>query len=187
MSAIFICFVEYNNSMKDSMDHDDVPHKIYVLDSTAFLEKYSEGFADKLCATVFDVSEEMKNPYASIRFDMMLQSGLSLIEPSEDAVSRVRDAVMSTKDKLSETDIKVISLALQFKDKGKAAVVVSDDYGVQNVSKTMGIEFLPVSQKGISRTLSWKRKCTACGNVTPKEICEVCGTETKFVSKSKKR
>ncbi|MCK4808996.1 MAG: NOB1 family endonuclease [Candidatus Aenigmarchaeota archaeon] len=159
---------------------------IYVLDSTAFLENYSDAFVDKACATVYNVAEEIKSPYARIQFDMLQKAGLSILAPDDASLKAVTETVKKTGDKLSSTDISVIALALEFKGKGKKAVIVTDDYGIQNVAKSLGVKFMPVSQKGISRSLEWKRKCTACGKDTGEEICPVCGSETKFVSKAKK-
>jgi len=159
---------------------------IYVLDSTTFLEKYSDNFMDKACATVYEVAEEIKDPYARIQFDMLQKAGLSIFTPDDASLKAVNEMVKKTGDKLSSTDISVIALALEFKGKGKKAVIVTDDYGIQNVAKSLGVKFMPVSQKGISRGLVWKRKCTACGKDTGEEICPVCGSETKFVSKAKK-
>ena len=159
---------------------------IYILDSTAFLEKYSDAFMDKACATSYGVLDEMKEPYAKIRFDMLQRAGLSVLAAGDDSLKSVGDKVKITGDKLSDTDISVIALALDFISKGKKVVIVTDDYGIQNVAKSLDVKFMPVSQKGISRSLVWGRRCTACGKETSEEICPVCGTETKFVSRAKK-
>ena len=159
---------------------------IYILDSTAFLEKYSDAFMDKACATSYGVLDEMKEPYAKIRFDMLQRAGLSVLAAGDDSLKSVGDKVKITGDKLSDTDISVIALALDFICKGKKVMIVTDDYGIQNVAKSLGVKFMPVSQKGISRSLVWGRLCTACGKETSEEICPVCGSETKFVSKAKK-
>ena len=160
---------------------------IYILDSTVFLEKYSGRFSDKACVTVYEVSEEIKDPYAKIQFDMLVQSGLAILSPKDEYVRLVKDKLKDTGDKLSGTDISVIALCMEFAGRGKKAIVVSDDYGIQNTVKALGLKYLAVSQKGISRVLKWRRKCTACGADTDKEICDVCGSETKFVSKSRKK
>ncbi|NOQ55993.1 MAG: ribonuclease VapC [Nanohaloarchaea archaeon] len=160
---------------------------IYVLDSTVFLEKYSDGFSDKACVTVYEVSEEIKDPYAKIQFDMLVQSGLSILSPKDEFVKVVTDKLNESGDKLSGTDISVIALALEFSKKGKKVLIVTDDYGIQNTSKSLGLKFMAMSQKGISRILKWRRKCTACGADTDKEICDICGSETKFVSSPRKK
>ncbi|MBW6462488.1 MAG: NOB1 family endonuclease [DPANN group archaeon] len=167
----------------DTMDND----VIYILDSTVFLEKYSDRFSEKACVTVYEVSEEIKDPYAQIQFDMLVKSGLSILSSKDEYVNAVKDKLKDTGDKLSATDINVIALCMEFVRKGKKAVVVTDDYGIQNTVKSLGLKYLAVSQKGIKRVLKWRRKCTACGADTDKEICDICGSETKFVSSSGKK
>ncbi|MEA3229505.1 MAG: NOB1 family endonuclease [archaeon] len=159
-------------------------NKIYVLDSTVFLERYSDSFSDLACATVYEVAEEIQEPYAKIRFDMFVKSGLSLMTPAEKFVKAVDLKVSETRDKLSRTDVMVIALALDFASRGKDAAVVSDDYGIQNVALSLGVEFLPVSSKGIGRALKWERVCTACGKPGDGEECDVCGSRMKFVSRA---
>ena len=172
-----------NDEVGNVVDNDT----IYILDSTVFLEKYSGRVSDKACVTVYEVSEEIKDPYAKIQFDMLVQSGLAILSPKAESIDAVKAKLKDTGDKLSETDISVIALCMDFVARGKKAIVVSDDYGIQNTVKALGLKFLAVSQKGIKRVLKWRRKCTACGADTDKEICDVCGSETKFVSKSKKK
>ncbi|MBW6451706.1 MAG: hypothetical protein K0B02_03170 [DPANN group archaeon] len=163
---------------------DDI---IYILDSTVFIENYASQFMDYACVTVYDVIEELINPNAKIMLDMFVKAGLTVIEPDISHITKIKETVKKTGDKLSVTDIKVIALALQFKSKDKNCSVVSDDYGIQNVAKLLDIDFLPVSQEGIKKTLIWKKRCTACGKINDRDICGFCGSETKFYSKKAKK
>lgn len=159
---------------------------LYILDSTVFLEKYGVSFADMCCATVPEVVEEIKNPFSQIYFDMLVKSGLSVMSASAGGLKYASSKVKETGDKLSATDIAVLALALDFFWKQKKVAVVSDDYGVQNVASALKLKFVPVSQKGISRTLSWKKKCSGCGRDVSGDECPVCGSASKFVSERKK-
>lgn len=156
---------------------------IYILDSTVFLENYSMQFRDYACVTVYEVLDEVKDPKAKIQLDMSVSEGLALIEPDDKYIQDVKKTVDKTKDKLSVTDIKIIALALKFRAKDKRCMIVSDDYGVQNVAKMLGLDFLPVSQDGIKKGLLWYRKCTACGRKTDDAVCGFCGSATKFFSR----
>jgi UPF0271 protein len=85
--------------------------------------------------------------------------------------------------KLSETDIQLLSLALELKLEGFTPQIVTDDYSIQNVATQLGIEFLALATFGIKRLLEWIRYCPACyreypANCSTKE-CQVCGTELK--------
>lgn len=156
--------------------------KIHILDSTVFLEGYSSLFLDKLSITTPHVAEEIKSGKAAIEFDRALKSGLEIIEPSFKSVEEALKTRGRTQDKMSQADLSVIALALDMKKKGKDIVVVSDDYAVQNLCAHFKIEWLAVSKPGIEKKLSWKRKCTACGELTNQETCQKCGSPTRFVS-----
>lgn len=157
--------------------------KIYILDSTTFLQNYMDAFGDKPIVTVHGVLEEIKNPQAEILLDMFLKLGMEVLEPGQKEIDEVNETVKKTKDRVSNTDIKLLALALQFKNKGKECTLVSDDYAIQNLASLLKIEVLALGQDGIKKVLKWERKCTACKRYTNNEICEVCGSPTKFYSK----
>jgi rRNA maturation endonuclease Nob1 len=56
---------------------------------------------------------------------------------------------------LSKADIEVLALALDLKKKGLSPAVVSDDYAIQNVSETLGIEHASLTTFGIARRFDW--------------------------------
>ncbi len=157
---------------------------IYILDSTVFLENVSHMFNGKIIVTTPLISEEMKSSRAVIEFEKLLLEGMELLMPSQENIRYVEKQKEKTKDKLSKTDISVIALAKQFKDKNKQVKVVSDDYGVQNVCSSLGISFMPLTQKGISKEIKWTRICPACKKKQEKSICEFCGSETKVIPKA---
>ncbi len=158
--------------------------KIYVLDSTVFAEKQASKFTENACVTVLEVADEMKSLDAKVEFDRLSHT-ISIMEPEKEFTEKVEQAAKKTNDKVSPTDKKVIALALHFKAKKKAVVLVSDDYGVQNVAKSLGVEFLSVRQKGIKAQFEWQRKCTACGKPMLGTECQICGSAGKFVPKRK--
>ncbi len=157
--------------------------KLYILDSTVFLETPAPFLENKPCVTVFEVAEEMRSGKASIEFDKMQRLGLAIIEPGEASIKRVEDIVKGTNDKLSKTDRRVVALAIHFKEKDKNPVVVSDDYAVQNLCKHMKIETLPISKKGIKHKFTWHKRCMACKKIveTTEDTCPVCGSPVKYV------
>jgi len=156
--------------------------KIYVLDSTVFLEGYVSLFANKPSATTFQVVEEIRSGQPKLQLEAALRSGwLAQTQPSAESVKKVAGLRGQTQEKLSTADLSVIALAIDLKDKGKAVVVVSDDYHVQNLCKIIGIEYLAVSKGGIEKKFSWRRKCRGCGRLVREEVCPFCGSETVFV------
>ncbi len=153
--------------------------QIPILDSTVFLEGASDGLPDGARATVFEVAEEMKSGKAAIEFDKMQKMGLEIIEPKEEFIVAAKKLQEKTKDRVSQTDIRVIALALQFKSMEKEVAVVSDDYAVQNICKRESINIIPLSKKGIKRELEWSGRCKACGAPMPGDACDVCGSAGK--------
>ncbi|MCK4968735.1 MAG: hypothetical protein KAS12_06780 [Candidatus Aenigmarchaeota archaeon] len=154
--------------------------KIYVLDSTIFIEGGAQKFQDLANATVYEVLDEVKNNQSAIELDRLMRLGLAVIEPEEEFVEAINKIQQVTKDKLSKTDIKVLALAQKFKMQNKTPVVVSDDYAIQNICKNLKIEYMPISKKGITKKYMWIKKCKNCGRKIKGESCEFCGDEGKF-------
>ncbi len=154
--------------------------KLYVLDSTVFLEGYAKEFIGKPCVSVYEIIDEVKSGHAKIELEMAMRSGLDLTEPSKASVERIEKMRDKTKDKLSNTDIKLLALALELKKREKDTILVTDDYAMQNIAKFLDIKYLSVSEKGIREKFVWKRFCKSCGKPTDNEICDICGSETAF-------
>lgn len=153
---------------------------IHILDSGVFLSGAESMFMEFPCATVYNVVEEMRSSKAAIAMDRCIQSGLAVLEPSDESVKETENARQKTQDKLSGTDIRLIALALDFRKKKKDYVLISDDYGIQNLCKKIGINSAPLSQKGIKAQIEWTGRCRACGFKTNQKICPDCGSAVKF-------
>jgi UPF0271 protein len=121
-----------------------------------------------------------------VRFKTAVENGkLKVRAPSEDFWNRVKAAASKVGDSffLSETDLQLLALALEFKDEGCTPQIVTDDYSIQNVATQVGIEFVSLATFGIRRLLEWMRYCPACHREYPADYnatqCQVCGTELK--------
>ncbi len=79
---------------------------------------------------------------------------------------------------LSPVDLEVIALALQ-----EDAIIVTDDYAIQNVASSMGLKYQTVQMKGIKEVRRWKWRCTSCGRYFRKYYseCPVCGGKLRRV------
>jgi len=98
------------------------------------------------------------------------------VSPATSAArSKVKQAAKGTGDaaRLSKTDTEVLALALELK-----AAVATDDYSIQNLASVLGVEYLPMNMKGISKVVCWNYLCTGCGKVfkEPQPDCPVCGS-----------
>ncbi|WP_435100253.1 NOB1 family endonuclease [Halarchaeum sp. P4] len=144
---------------------------MYVLDSSAFIDEYD---ADGPAATIPAVREELKDA-ASYRFDAMEGAGMTVHAPDEVSVRRVRDAASRTGDLdvLSETDVRVIAAALELD-----AVLVTDDYAMQNVADALDVDVDSIAKQGISERRDWNFQCQGCGREfdEKRERCPVCGS-----------
>ena len=157
--------------------------KIHILDSNVFLHGAQSIFSDKPCVTVYGVVEEMKSTASEIEIDRFMLSGLEILEPTKESIAEVNNAQKKTQDKTSKTDMMLVALALDFKKKNKDAVIITDDYGVQNLVKVLKVNYSGLSQEGIKKPIAWSGECTACGFKTNEKICPNCGSRVKFIAK----
>lgn len=171
--------------MKTQTNNQD--KRIIVLDTSAFLAGFDPFSLSEEQITVPKVEEEIRrDSMILVRFKTALENGkLKVKAPSEDFLNKVKSSASKVGDsfKLSETDIQLLSLALELKAQGFTPQIVTDDYSIQNVATQLCIDFSALATFGIKRLLEWIRYCPACyreypANYSSKE-CRVCGTELK--------
>lgn len=141
-----------------------------VLDSSALMQPID--FED--ACTVPEVLDEVRNKPSKLRIESAISAGkLRVLEPSPESSSFISEACKKTGDSLSVTDIKLIALA-----KDLDAILITDDYGMQNVCKLLGIRFRSLSTRGIKKTILWKNFCPNCKKSVPGSECPACGSRT---------
>lgn len=161
--------------------------RVIVLDTSAFLAGFDPFSFGAEQVTVPKVEEEIRrNSMIKMRFETAIESGkLKVKAPSQEFSNKAKTSASKVGDsyKLSETDMQLLSLALELKTEGYTPQIVTDDYSIQNVATQMGIEFLALATFGIKRLLEWIRYCPACHREYPADCktkeCQVCGTELK--------
>jgi endoribonuclease Nob1 len=161
--------------------------RIIVLDTSAFLAGYDPFSSGEQQVTAPKVEDEIRtNSMAWLRFQTAIESGrVKIVSPTEEFSSQAKACASKVGDSylLSETDMQLLSLALEYKSKGYAPQIITDDYSIQNVATQMGIGFLALATFGIKRLLEWIRYCPACHKEYPANTkfkeCQVCGTELK--------
>jgi len=142
------------------------------LDTSALfsLEQVPTGWEAFVTQGVLDELEK----YGDRRADHLL-SVLKVSQATSRTVDTVRKAAKGTGDsaRLSPVDVEVLALALELK-----ASVVTDDYSIQNLAAVLGVEYVPVGLKGITKVIRWNYLCTGCGKVFKEEHpdCPVCGS-----------
>lgn len=155
----------------------------YIADSAVFI--MGSPVEPFRIITVPAVAKELKSSEASLRFDLACQNGARIELPDENLRGRVLKVAEDTRDceELSATDIDVLTKALQYREE---AVLLTDDYAVQNVARVMGIQVSPVAQKKIKDVLVWQKECTGCRRrFDSGDVCPVCGSALKKKRKRK--
>lgn len=148
---------------------------IRVLDASALLT--GRQFPGEL-ATVPGVLLEVRRHGLTPPLEAVLETQVRVLSPTTASQKRIRDAAEKTGDvrRLSPTDLELLALAL---DQG--ATLVTDDYSIQNVCRTLGIPYEPVVMPGIREEWRWVYRCTGCGTTWPEwhDECPTCGSPLK--------
>lgn len=155
----------------------------YIADSAVFI--MGKDIDPMNIITVSSVVEELRSSEASLRFDLALEGGARVESPDPVVRKKVIEIAEGTRDveELSATDIDILSKALEY---GSEAVLLTDDYAVQNVAEVLGVKVMPVVQKKIRDVLLWEKECTGCRRrFTTGDVCEVCGSTLKKKRKRK--
>ncbi|MDD3933099.1 MAG: nucleotide-binding protein [Methanoculleus sp.] len=144
-----------------------------VLDASVF---FSEMPVEGPAWTTPSVVGELGDLHAKCRFEALSATVLAVREPREEDQVRVEAAAVRTGDAgvLSATDRDILALALEL-----SAVLVTDDFAVQNVAHRLGIETQSIRQRP-ARAIRWRYRCSGCGRYwrEPGE-CRVCGAPIK--------
>ena len=151
----------------------------FVLDASAFYAGIPFQ-SSKKCVTTNAVYEEVRHIRKSYSpLEALIDAGnLIIIEPELTSFNQVIACAKKTGDytKLSQADISIIALALQF---GKT--LISDDFAVGNVATFLKIPVITLASKGISKLRAWVYFCKSCSMVYNSRIsvCKICGSRLK--------
>jgi UPF0271 protein len=157
-------------------------NKIYVLDTSAVIAGFVPGLTDAEQVTIQEVLKEARDLCSRLEFETAVSAGkVSVVEPSKESITKVRDKVGQTGDRVSEVDIKLLATTLDLQLAGKAPELVTDDYAIQNLASFFGISYNRVAMPGITEVFSWEMVCPACGRKYPPNTsqCEVCGSQLR--------
>ena len=84
---------------------------------------------------------------------------------------------------LSDTDHSILGLTYQLSKEGIDVMLISDDYGVQNLADELGLKYTGLVTKGIKRRYQWIHYCPGCRKKSDEaqydNICPICGTGLK--------
>jgi len=160
---------------------------IFIIDTSAILSGKPINLDNAMMITTSSVYNELKpggRDYQTLQF--LIEKGLSINSPSQDSIEKIKIISSKTGDlnRLSEADMDILALALDInKADNKEAVILTDDYSIQNVAYTLNIKFESISQKGIAKRFIWSRRCLGCGKNFKENLktCPICGSATKSI------
>jgi len=158
-----------------------------ILDTASFLSgritSIPHGF-DSVCITSRVRDEVMKGRPGKMMEDL-LEIGLKVRDPID--MMRANKSAASTGDidRLSETDISIIALAIEMEN----VLVLTDDFRIQNVLRSLDIRFQPAGEIGertVKEVWNWTFRCRGCGRYfeeEPGQDCPICGSAIKHTRK----
>jgi UPF0271 protein len=154
-----------------------VARKKLVLDTSAVIAGFVPELVRAEQITIPEVLEEARDFFSKLRLETSLLTGkVKVLEPSKSSLATVRAETRRTGDTVSETDIRLLALALDLK--GEGAELVTDDYAIQNLARVLDIPYHRIAMPGIKEVLRWEAVCPACGRRYPQPatICPACGS-----------
>ena len=150
----------------------------YLLDTSAILSGKDLRIEGDTYTTESVIDEFKPGGKSYRKLEYLLSAGLHVYSPSNESLEKVKTAASHTGDakRLSEADRSVIALAIDLK-----AVILTDDYSIQNLARHLGIEFRGVSMKGIENEIRWRYRCAGCRKYydEPLDECPICGASIK--------
>ncbi len=149
----------------------------FVLDASAILSG-KEFSAEHELHSSPKILDEVRPGRMRRHLDYLIESGLKVMSPSHETIADVRKCASDTGDigRVSEADIEILSLAKELE-----AVLLTDDYSIQNIATVLEIKYQGVAQEGITETIEWRYRCKGCGRYWQEkhDSCPVCGSELK--------
>ena len=163
--------------------------EIYIFDTSAFLSGKPLNFENAKLVTTQGVLNELKPGGRDYRsFELFKERGLAIFEPRNESTRKIKQIISKTGDldRLSETDVELLSLAYEMKEEGKEPIILTDDYSIQNVAEFLTIRYENLNQKRITKKFKWMCRCRGCGKKFEYNIniCPICGADTKKIISS---
>jgi len=149
-----------------------------ILDASAFYAGIPFASQEKYYTTslVFDEVRHIKKDHDALGI-LFETNRLEIREPD----SKFTKLVISESEKngdinaLSKEDISVIALSLELNGE-----LLTDDFAISNVSKTLGIQISPIMTNGITNVGVWIYYCAGCSKTFSKTTkCPLCGNNLR--------
>jgi UPF0271 protein len=145
-----------------------------VLDASAFYAgiPFSSQIQCYITPEIYDEIKHIKKNHDAIG-TLIETKRLYIVQPETKYIDQVRQMAKTSGDlsKLSKEDISSIALCLQLQGE-----IITDDFAMSNVSKSLGLKVLPLMTSGIKDVGSWVHYCAGCHKNFPDLMeCPLCG------------
>jgi UPF0271 protein len=148
---------------------------------------YDPSGIDAAHYTTPSVADELRvGSTAATRLTTAVNVGsLTVCAPAPATLATVRRVSQRLGDHrhLSRTDRTVLALTLELQQQGRAPVLVSDDYAVQNVAEHLDLAYAALTARSIRYRFLWVPYCPTCKRRYSADYvgatCEVCGSQLK--------
>jgi UPF0271 protein len=149
-----------------------------VLDASAFYAGIPFASPNEYFTTslVYDEIKHIKKNHDALGI-LLETKRLKIIDPKPQFTAQTIMAAKMTGDykNLSKQDLSSISLCLEL-----GGELITDDFAVSNVSKTLGIKAVPVMTLGIKVVGKWIYFCPGCHkNFSGMSNCPLCGNKLR--------
>jgi len=159
---------------------------VYIIDTSVILSGKPLNIMEGELITSTAIESEISPGGKDYRnFQLLQEKGLRIQSPTKNALEFITQQAKLTGDigRLSLADRELLALAQDINgDTTREALILTDDYSIQNLARFLKIRYSSFSQKGISKKLKWYYRCPGCGKhfKDAMEICPICGTKTKM-------
>jgi len=126
-----------------------------ILDASAIINTDSLQSKEKMYTTPSVMEELKKTESKSLGEAAITQGNLEVINPEKKYIEKIGEKAreVGSEENLSKTDIEVLALALQEKQK-----LVTDDYTMQNLAAHLGLEYEGLTRGEIKKKKKFKQK-----------------------------
>ena len=167
---------EESDNLKDLVSESAIK---FALDATAFYQGFHLR-SNSACITTGLVFEEISHIQEkfSVLESLISSKRIIILEPSDKILKMIKSVTIQVGEtRLSDADISIIALAKEFN-----ATLVTDDFAICNLAKTLSIELLNLGTKGINNTRKWIKFCKGCGKAYPptQTVCSLCGNKLRI-------
>jgi UPF0271 protein len=124
--------------------------RAYVLDTAALILGFRGGA--NLYTTDLAIKEVVYGEIQVARLEAMLAAGIiKTIQPSTEALTAAKEIARKKGYEISETDESILATALDLAKNFEEVYVVTDDYAIQSLAKSLGLKFIPLKLPGIRK------------------------------------